>query len=45
MKEGLQGNREKKVYFHVERELLLYSGVAKENLAEGAGVEVLVSRN
>lgn len=45
MKERLQENREKKVSFHVERELLLYSDVAKENQAGGAGIEVLVSRN
>lgn len=45
MKERLQGNREKKVYFHVERELLLHSALAKENQAGRAGIEVLVSRN
>lgn len=45
MKERLQKNREKKVYFNVERELLLYSDVAKENQPGGAGIEVPFSRN
>lgn len=42
MKERLQENREKKGFFDVEKELLLYSDVAKENQARGAGIEVLV---
>lgn len=45
MKEKLQENREKKISFHVERELLLYSDVAKGNQSGGAGIEVQVLRN